>query len=45
MFHSRDPGGGPRYTYTADVKFTKKNGHPWIDVGEFQPCYIKPTKK
>ena len=45
VFHSRDPGGGPRYTYTADVKFTKKNGHPWIDVGEFQPCYIKSTKK
>ena len=41
VFHSRDPGGGPRYTYTADVTFTTKDVHPWIDVGEFQPCYIK----
>ena len=41
VFHSRDPGGGPRYTYTADAKFTTKDGHPWIEIGEFQPCLIK----
>ena len=41
VFHSRDPGGGPRYTYTADAKFTTKDGHPWIEIGEFQPCVIK----
>ena len=41
VFHSRDPGKGVRYTYTADVTFTTKDGHPWIEIGEFQPCYIK----
>ena len=42
VFHARDPGQGIRYTYTSDVKFTTKDGHPWIEVGEnFQPCIIK----
>ena len=41
VFHTRDPGGGPRYTCTADAKFTTKDGHPWIDIGEFQPCLVK----
>ena len=44
VFHARDLGGRARYTYTADAKFTRKDGHPWIDVGEFQPCYIKPRR-
>ena len=40
VFHARDPGSLERYVYTADVKFVTKDGHPWIEVGEFQPCLI-----
>lgn len=41
VFHVRDPVPGfVRYIYTADIEFTTKNGHPWIDVGEFRPCLL-----
>ena len=40
VFHVRDLGGAERYVYTADAKFVTKDGHPWIDVGEFQPCLL-----
>ena len=42
VFHASDKGERRfiRYVYTADVSFTEKDGHPWIDVGEFQPCYL-----
>ena len=42
VFHARDPGSFERYVYTADAKFVTKDGHPWIDVGEFQPCLLVP---
>ncbi len=45
VFHARDLGKGVRYTYTADAKFTTKDGHPWIDVGEFSPCLIAPGSR
>ena len=44
VFHARDPGSFTRYVYTADAKFTERDGHPWIDVGEFRPCYVKDSK-
>ncbi len=42
VFHARDPGSFERYVYTADIAFVSKDGHPWIDVGEFTPCLLAP---
>ncbi len=42
VFHVREPiAGFVRCVYTADAKFTTKDGHPWIEVGEFRPCILE----